>query len=348
MASLKLKNKESVLQAIKEFDEIGQAKFLERYGFRKSRDFYLLYEGMSYDSKAIAGVAFGIENPELGYLRSAEFSGGKETVQRVLENLGFTVIDSKLTETIVTIENGIPSISKEQYMRALQTDGVLKDDNEQLLVTLYEMPSCQATATQLAKIYGYKDFAPINSIVGKLGKRIAQSLKIELPPRPSKNSPGWWQIICNGEYTDQGFAWRLRPELIDALYELGFLDDAKNLDLTEEAVSSVLPEGARRKVVVNAYERNRTARKLCIQYHGAVCKVCDLDFKSLYGSIGNGFIHVHHIKKLSDIGGEYKVDPKNDLVPVCPNCHAMIHRGGGSMPIEELRAIIANQASVDK
>ena len=121
---------------------------------------------------------------------------------------------------------------------------------------------------------------------------------------------------------------------------------AKISDLAEETVGLDLPEGARRKVVVNAYERNRTARKLCIQHHGAVCKVCELDFKSFYGSIGDGFIHVHHIKKLSEIGGEYKVDPKNDLVPVCPNCHAMIHRGGGSMPVEELRSIIANQPSM--
>ena len=85
-------------------------------------------------------------------------------------------------------------------------------------------------------------------------------------------------------------------------------------------------EGAYQRVLVNRYERDRDARDKCIRYYGATCKVCDLNFGEQYGKIGEGFIHVHHLRPLSEIGAEYRVDPVRDLKPVCPNCHAMLHR----------------------
>jgi 5-methylcytosine-specific restriction protein A len=67
-----------------------------------------------------------------------------------------------------------------------------------------------------------------------------------------------------------------------------------------------------------------------------------MDFEETYGQLGRGFIHVHHIVPIATIGKEYKLDPVNDLVPVCPNCHAMLHHGaeGHVLTIEELKEII--------
>ncbi len=59
-----------------------------------------------------------------------------------------------------------------------------------------------------------------------------------------------------------------------------------------------------------------------------------------YGQIGEGFIHVHHLKPLSEIGQEYEVDPIEDLRPVCPNCHAMLHRKKPPYTIEQLKDLI--------
>ena len=72
----------------------------------------------------------------------------------------------------------------------------------------------------------------------------------------------------------------------------------------------------------------KIARKKCIEHYGAKCAVsnCGFDFEKLYGDIGKGFIHVHHLTQLSDIGQGYEVDPIKDLRPVCPNCHAMLHQ----------------------
>ena len=103
-------------------------------------------------------------------------------------------------------------------------------------------------------------------------------------------------------------------------------------------------EGAKKEIVVNRYERSLEAREKCIAAHGCKCAVCGMDFEKAYGEIGRGFIHVHHIVPLSSIGKEYELDPINDLIPVCPNCHAMLHRHDPPLMVEELRnAIMGNK-----
>jgi 5-methylcytosine-specific restriction enzyme A len=112
--------------------------------------------------------------------------------------------------------------------------------------------------------------------------------------------------------------------------------------LPEELDASVpIREGATYQVIVNAYERNPVARSRCIGHYGPTCVVCGFSFGSVYGSPAEGFIHVHHLKPLSVIGEEYEVDPIADLRPVCPNCHAVIHLGGGCRSIAEVRQLLA-------
>lgn len=96
-------------------------------------------------------------------------------------------------------------------------------------------------------------------------------------------------------------------------------------------------EGKVRSVFVNIYERNPVARAQCIEHYGCYCFVCGFDFLSAYGDIGFDFIHVHHEKELSSIGEEYVIDPIQDLKPVCPNCHAMIHRRKPAYGVHELK-----------
>jgi hypothetical protein len=96
-------------------------------------------------------------------------------------------------------------------------------------------------------------------------------------------------------------------------------------------------EGARYQITVNAYERNPVARSRCIAHYGPTCVVCGFNFGAVYGPLAEGFIHVHHVKPLSEIGEEYEVDPVADLRPVCPNCHSVIHLGGDSRSIDEVK-----------
>ena len=96
-------------------------------------------------------------------------------------------------------------------------------------------------------------------------------------------------------------------------------------------------EGASRIVSVNAYERNAKARSACIKHYGATCIVCGFNFQAVYGQIGEGFIHVHHLVPFSEIKKQYELDPIRDLRPVCPNCHAIIHSTQPALTIEQLK-----------
>jgi 5-methylcytosine-specific restriction protein A len=96
-------------------------------------------------------------------------------------------------------------------------------------------------------------------------------------------------------------------------------------------------EGATRQVTVNIYERCPHARQQCIEHFGCRCSVCGFDFEAVFGELGRGFIHVHHLKPLAEIRAEYEIDPIMDLRPICPNCHAMIHRNAEVMTIENLK-----------
>lgn len=99
-------------------------------------------------------------------------------------------------------------------------------------------------------------------------------------------------------------------------------------------------EGATKQITVNAYERNPIARQKCLAYYGPICSVCGFNFSMKYGEIGNGYIHVHHLISLSKVGKEYQVDPVNDLRPVCPNCHAMLHKTEPAMSIDALKDLL--------
>jgi hypothetical protein len=132
----------------------------------------------------------------------------------------------------------------------------------------------------------------------------------------------------------QRLSYEILPELISLIKAKQIVSIPEELPI-KDAPNFV--EGAKRQITVNAYERNETARNECIRIHGASCKICGFDFGKFYGEDFNGKIHVHHIKPLSEINDEYVVDPENDLIPVCPNCHAAIHsKPSGVYSIDEI------------
>lgn len=104
--------------------------------------------------------------------------------------------------------------------------------------------------------------------------------------------------------------------------------------------ASFVTDGAVTQILVNRYERSSDGRKKCLAAHGYACRVCDFDFERVYGEIGRGYIHVHHIKPLGEIRSAYELCPETDLVPVCPNCHAMIHATTPALTVEQLRALL--------
>ena len=131
----------------------------------------------------------------------------------------------------------------------------------------------------------------------------------------------------------------------EELYNLIMNDETDNLlpeQFNDEEVNK-LTEGAKKEITVNAYERSSQARQKCIEKYGTKCSVCNFDFEQKYGKIGKDFIHVHHLTTISSIAENYEVNPIEDLRPVCPNCHAMLHKKQPEpYTINELKEIIKN------
>lgn len=147
--------------------------------------------------------------------------------------------------------------------------------------------------------------------------------------------------------------WRDGVRSIDAaIYQqivsrAAFEDDARtvNDDLQGDrrALESAV-EGRPTERFVTRYERVRELRNRAIELHGTVCTVCGFDFGDVYGDIGAGFTHIHHLKPVSTLRGPTTVVAETDLRPVCANCHSMIHRRPKkTLSIEELRAAVLLQ-----
>lgn len=140
------------------------------------------------------------------------------------------------------------------------------------------------------------------------------------------------------------------PELIvKSIINIGsnwYASQNDRVALSPEEVHSpeIYVEGTTKKVSVNIYERNPEARKKCLDKYGYICQVCEFNFEDKYGELGKDFIHVHHLVPLAEIKREYTLDPIKDLRPVCPNCHAMLHKTHPPIKIDKLKDIV-NQTS---
>lgn len=114
-----------------------------------------------------------------------------------------------------------------------------------------------------------------------------------------------------------------------------------DLNIPEEVEDSkTYVEGRVISIRVNRYERDSTARNRCIEALGSRCIVCDFSFAEVYGDTMGDFIHVHHLHPLHLADGERIINPETDLVPICPNCHAVIHTRNPPLSIEETKRMI--------
>jgi 5-methylcytosine-specific restriction protein A len=127
----------------------------------------------------------------------------------------------------------------------------------------------------------------------------------------------------------------LNDAIIEAEYnydELKYLDRSEFLEFLEGKSTTAL---------AISRQRSSKARKGCIDHYGTVCQICGFDFEKVYGEIGKGHITVHHIEPLfratAKQNGEVDTDPIKDLLPVCSNCHSMLHSKKETYTIDEIR-----------
>jgi len=193
---------------------------------------------------------------------------------------------------------------------------------------------------------GRKSIAAIGAVSSKPYYSHAKTRKIFHPEReyPNHIDVVWDLEPCDLMFDRQVFGMQTIHTISDAnLNTLVSTEQSSSNYFPDEVEEKDFTERGVKKVLVNAYERNAKARAACLKHHGYRCKVCDLLFVEVYGELGINFIHVHHLNPISSKKKSYKVDPKRDLVPVCPNCHAMLHRSKPLLTIPKLRKLILNK-----
>lgn len=165
--------------------------------------------------------------------------------------------------------------------------------------------------------------------------------EVKMPPRFFGHIPP-----CLGEL--DGVAWRA---VIDAYAEVGMnvgniltksspakpRESAGLLDPEADALEGAVWEAMRRHYHRDEELRARKIESVLATLGRLRCEVpgCGFDFEERYGELGHGFAHVHHDEQLARRGGATPTK-LSQLKIVCPNCHAMIHRGGQCRSLEDL------------
>lgn len=115
----------------------------------------------------------------------------------------------------------------------------------------------------------------------------------------------------------------------------------QDLQAEKSQNASFYKDGEVKQYYGNRYERKVINRLRAIEIHGTSCRVCGFNFEEFYGEHGKDFIEVHHIKPLSTLEEAIEIDPENDLIPVCSNCHRMLHRKRDNvLSIKELKSLL--------
>lgn len=243
-------------------------------------------------------------------------------------------------KTNIPVEN--IQLQKPDWNLVITNPDITSDYDLSIFQALYSFENHQAYASQIGLILGHKGKtpqSPINLEIGKYAKRIAQHFDIEFSKRENQKFK-YWDLFFNGWDEGNFFMWQLKPEIVVALEQ----NKLTGIELISEEFSieesEDLFEGAKKTVTINAFERNPKARSRCLENWGTKCIICGFDFEKIYGDIGKGFIHVHHLIPVAQIGKSYQIDPISDLRPVCPNCHSMIHMKNPPMTINEMKELI--------
>lgn len=247
------------------------------------------------------------------------------------------------------LENSIDQIEQNGYLRerwSVISHRQIKPDDRVFLIRLgIEPKGIIASGIVVSEPYLSKHWSGEDKMVYRVDVDFDAILNAEyesiisldrLKKGKFKNTN--WTTQSSGILIEDDVAIELNEIWRELLSDKGYAATSKIVK--PQDTKSVYYEGTPNIIPTTAYERNPHARKACLDHYGYLCYVCEFDFEKKYGEIGKGFIHVHHKYKISEPKKKNKVDPIKDLVPVCPNCHAMIHSRKDPYSIDEIKKIM--------
>jgi len=168
--------------------------------------------------------------------------------------------------------------------------------------------------------------------------RDAQGLYLEVIP--SSRESNYWRdgarVISQATYNRIVGVAKIRPPIASSNWA------GSNLNDQEQSLETIITgtDGKKKLIYTTVSERDGKLRGEAVRIHGTTCKACGFNFGDFYGPDGLDFIHIHHLQPLSQ--GMQLVDPLTDLIPLCANCHSMVHRRRDKLiAIEELKMLIS-------
>lgn len=324
-------NKEHVVEAIQKIDREGVP---DR---RESTRFNLAHGGKHYPPKYVISIANIFANGE--EYSPSMFSGGDET-NRYLSRLGFTIIEGMESEIEIQNKKDFISVPELEPVKRSREYNLYEDSIRDKIV--YESLFNGRTRRWLdehiiglnpVESRGYQAMGILHFIGLKdKHKGIFKDMSI-----------GKAITVLENQKSDFTLVIQSLQRLNTLIENSQTLEEVIVNDIDSEKAEddSYYKDGAIKQYYGKRYERNPVNRKKAIEIHGLSCVVCGFNFEEIYGERGKDFIEVHHVKPLSSIGEEVAIDPKEDLVPVCSNCHRMIHRRKDEvLSVEGLKALL--------
>lgn len=341
-----LTSSDAVKQAITECDELGREAFLEKYGYRYSRLYPMRYKGRVYDSKAIAGVAFGKQHGAA--LKSRDFSGGVATVVPILRKLGFEVRAASNPASVLEVGK---SYTRKFLLEAF--GGQLQSG----IWTPKEFPVVFMFTGESGQQFGYKDGWTAEGVFAYTGEgqegdmTFTSGNKAIRDHRQNGKDLFLFQDLGKGkgvrfEGLFESADWReidgpdknkkqrkiivfdLVPVTSAAEHqesEEGTAIGASLDDLRKAAYSAVTAPGSARKESGSKrswYERSQRVRKYVLARAAGVCEACDQPAPFMRKD-GTPYLEPHHTTRLADEGPDHP----QSVGAICPTCHRKIHSG---------------------
>jgi 5-methylcytosine-specific restriction protein A len=168
------------------------------------------------------------------------------------------------------------------------------------------------------------------------------------PNQPAKLSTSLKSTFDKFESTSLGVIWGKIKKYADFtfIHSKAEINDAFLPNRFEYYESrTVYLEGKKKARISNYIERNPQLRRLAIKHHGANCAACGFNFQDFYGDFAVGFIEIHHLLPLHmEENNRRETNYMTDLIPLCSNCHSVVHRKQDSViSLEELVKMIKMQ-----
>lgn len=339
--------KEAVIEAIAEFDRKGLENTLTEYGFHEAKRYYLVHNRKYYPSKAVLGIAHKYARPDLGPLSPEDFSGGRDTVQRKLEQLGFQLVVSDLAQSIsLTLERG-------QVYRREEVQNLLGGQRYGGISTPQASNYILLFSSESGKEHGYTDgwqdegvyyysgegqvgdmhFNKGNAAIRDHIKNGKELLLFE------EVAPGYHRFVDQMIYT--GYHFEVRPDtkgvdrqaIIFELAPQSQFDQSEEIIETQQELEGLPLEKLREKALSTAtsavtakerkghvYLRSAAIRLYALERAKGICGGCG-NPAPFITSDGRPFLEVHHIRQVADGGPDHP----EWVIAVCPNCHRKAH-----------------------